>query len=260
MFVSSTNQQMRVLFLGTGAAINSTAMPTSLLLDGRILLDAGPGIAQQLLRAQVSLDEVEAVVITHLHGDHTFGLPFLLLEYLLRPRKNALQVHAPRGLHELVLKLLRLAYPDVDPQHVFACSGVVFADIVSRSSIVLGALSLSPIPVCHGDSEAYGFRVTKGELTLGFTGDTSRCESVTEILQDANIALVDVTTESGNVPGHMNLLDVAELIPVIKPSGLMVAVHRSNAFGVNLPAEIAFPTDLAELETTGSRWAWKKRS
>lgn len=95
--------QIRIVFLGTSAGMPSRSRnvaSVAVVMDGRVLLfDCGEGTQQQLMRAeQVRSGGIEAIFITHLHGDHLFGLPGLLSSLGLGGRRDPLTVYGPRGL------------------------------------------------------------------------------------------------------------------------------------------------------------------
>jgi len=98
--------QIRVVFLGTGAAAPTRTRNVSslaIVLDGDVLLfDAGEGTQHQLMRSTVRPGSIEAVLITHLHGDHLFGLPGLLATLGLNGRDRPLRLIGPPGLHHFV--------------------------------------------------------------------------------------------------------------------------------------------------------------
>lgn len=94
--------QVRVVFLGTGAGMPTRERNVASLavtLDGRTLLfDCGEGTQQQLLRAPVRPGAIDAIFITHLHGDHLFGLPGLLASLGMQSRTRPIAIYGPRGL------------------------------------------------------------------------------------------------------------------------------------------------------------------
>src|SRR5512142_1217514 len=94
--------QIRIVFLGTGAAAPTRQRNVSsvaAVLDGSVLLfDCGEATQHQLLRSAVRSGSLDAVFITHLHGDHLFGLPGLLATLGLNARSAPLTVYGPKGL------------------------------------------------------------------------------------------------------------------------------------------------------------------
>jgi len=102
--------QVRLAFLGTSAGTPSRErnLPAvALVMDGRALLfDCGEGTQQQLLRSSVRAGAIEAIFISHMHGDHLYGLPGLLSTMSLHGRTEPLAVFGP----ERVAQYLRGVY------------------------------------------------------------------------------------------------------------------------------------------------------
>lgn len=94
--------QIRIVFLGTGAAAPTRQRNVSsvaAVLDGSVLLfDCGEGTQHQLMRSAVRTGALEAIFVTHLHGDHLFGLPGLIATLGLNARSAPLTVYGPKGL------------------------------------------------------------------------------------------------------------------------------------------------------------------
>lgn len=97
---------MDLLFLGTSAAVPSRDRSTSCiaLREGSdiVLMDCGEGSQRQLMISPLSFMKVGAILITHLHGDHVFGLPGLIQTMGLSGRKEPLRVFGPAGIKKFV--------------------------------------------------------------------------------------------------------------------------------------------------------------
>src|SRR5438105_12117208 len=93
---------MRVIFLGTSAGAPTgerNVACVAVVLDGHALFfDCGEGTQQQLLRSNIRLGALEAIFITHLHGDHLYGLPGLIATLGLYSRCEPLHIYGPPGL------------------------------------------------------------------------------------------------------------------------------------------------------------------
>jgi ribonuclease Z len=99
----------QVVPLGTGSAIPTRhrgLSGTAVWREGRLLLfDCGEGTQFRLLAAGLNRSRLDAVFVTHLHGDHFFGLPGLLTSLALFGRERALTVVGPAGLQEALTAL-----------------------------------------------------------------------------------------------------------------------------------------------------------
>ncbi len=107
---------MELLFAGTGAGMPSRERNvTSIVLDlhdsthHSWLFDCGEGTQHQLLRTAVKLSRIDRIFITHLHGDHIFGLPGLLASRSMQGISQPLVVYGPPGIREFIDTSLRLS-------------------------------------------------------------------------------------------------------------------------------------------------------
>src|SRR5882724_6485131 len=113
---TSNGAHVTVTLLGTGDAFASCGRcQAGYLIDspaGRVLLEAGPGLLAALKKNDVATDSFDLLLISHLHGDHYGGLPFLILEYMWETkRKRMLTIAGPRQLEERTWRLMRTMFP-----------------------------------------------------------------------------------------------------------------------------------------------------
>jgi len=178
-----------ITFVGTAASVPTASRGTSstLVVRGgdRVLIDCGEGTQRQLLRSGLGLVDVDAILITHLHGDHYLGLPGLLKTYALRGRTEDLPLIGPPGLEALLGTLspvigrlpFRLDAHDAEPGTVREINGGRWAAFPTRHSVrSLGyALVEDPRPGMFDVTAATTLGVTPGPLF----GKLQRGESVT---------------------------------------------------------------------------------
>src|SRR5207244_12777391 len=98
-----------VTCLGTSAGMPTRARnvaSVAVTMDGRTLLfDCGEGTQQQLMNSAVRFGAIDAIFLTHLHGDHLFGLPGLLASMSLNARERPLALYGPAGIAEFMRAL-----------------------------------------------------------------------------------------------------------------------------------------------------------
>ena len=103
---------MKVTILGCYAATPRTLThPTSQVLEIKnhlFLIDCGEGTQVQLRKQKVRFSKINHIFISHLHGDHFFGLPGLVATFRLLVRVNPLHIYGPKGIKEAVTLLLKL--------------------------------------------------------------------------------------------------------------------------------------------------------
>jgi len=107
---------MRLIFLGTGAGLPSrTRNVSSILLDlmaengSAWLFDAGEGAQLQLMKTSVGVRKIRRIFISHLHGDHLFGLPGLLGSRSFQENTGPVDLYGPPGIEEYIESTLRLS-------------------------------------------------------------------------------------------------------------------------------------------------------
>ena len=150
---------MELFFLGTSAGVPTrTRNVTSILLDlqhptrsGLWMFDCGEGTQQQLLRTAAHPGKLDKIFITHLHGDHLFGLPGLLCSRSMAGNIQPLTIYGPPGIREFVETSLRISgsWTDYPLEIIEIKPGVVFKD--DAYTVTAAALN-HPV-------ECYGFRI-----------------------------------------------------------------------------------------------------
>ncbi len=98
---------MRIITLGTAGAVPTLRrnLPAvAVQREGDIFLfDCGEGTQMQMMKAKLSTFKVEAIFISHLHGDHVVGLPGLLMSLGQTPRQRPIFIYGPMGIKDYVL-------------------------------------------------------------------------------------------------------------------------------------------------------------
>jgi ribonuclease Z len=152
---------MELTFLGTGSAMptrqrNVSAVALRLPERRELwLFDCGEGTQHQLLRTPLRPPQIRRVFVSHLHGDHLYGLPGLLTSLSMLGVEAGIDVYGPRGLAEVVGVTLRSAHAGCTyPLTVHELAPGVVLDEGGRE----GALRVRCLPLEHGVA-CFGFRV-----------------------------------------------------------------------------------------------------
>ncbi|AEV19934.1 MULTISPECIES: ribonuclease Z [Geobacillus] len=154
---------MELLFLGTGAGVpakerNVSSVALQLLGErgATWLFDCGEATQHQILHTAIRPRRIEHIFITHLHGDHLFGLPGLLGSRSFQSGETPLTVFGPKGIRSFVETALAVSGTKLryELNIVEIDEGVIFDD--ERFSVIAKRLD-------HG-MPSYGFRVVEKDL------------------------------------------------------------------------------------------------
>jgi ribonuclease BN (tRNA processing enzyme) len=159
--------------------------------DARVLVDIGPGVVSQLV-GRHHPDELDTVVVSHLHADHMLDLVTLRYVYpwRARPADQRLRVILPPGSAD---QMLSLAKGVGSATHFETCFRLSEHD--GSTPLTFGSLRLTPIQTQHY-IPCWGFRIEADGRRLAYTADTAPCGGLTEIADDADLLLSEATLRS----------------------------------------------------------------
>ncbi len=229
---------MRLTVIGSSPAWpNPGGACSGYLLDGRLLLDCGPGVLAKL-REREPWPSVDAIVITHLHLDHWGDLIPWVWATLFGPgRKTRPALWLPPGsCEELRPILARLGSEDM-LERAFDV-----AEYEAGTSFTAAGVSVTALPVVHYSIDAYGFRA-EGERTVAYSGDSAPCDALTELARDADLFLCEATLERGALEGDdRGHMDGEEAIAVAAAAGAsrLVLTHRPHELALANGSELAY--------------------
>ncbi|HAO5755771.1 TPA: ribonuclease Z [Listeria monocytogenes] len=161
---------MELVFLGTGAGVpsrgrNVTSIALSMLNERNTiwLFDCGEATQHQIMRSQIKLSKLEKIFITHLHGDHIFGLPGLLSSRSFQGGESDLTIYGPVGITEYVETSLRLSGTRLTYKIIFneIEPGLIFED--KMFSITVDELD-------HG-LRSFGYRIVEKDKPGALNAD-----------------------------------------------------------------------------------------
>lgn len=140
---------MILTILGCHSATPRTnARPSSQVLEmkGRLfLIDCGEGTQTALRNANVKFSRIKHIFISHLHGDHFFGLPGLVSTFQLLGRETDLHIYGPKGIKEAILLLLKLG-------GAWSSFQLIFHELDSKDSELIfedEKVTVNTIPLRH---------------------------------------------------------------------------------------------------------------
>ena len=163
---------MKINIIGSGS-IGSGVMSASYLIDDHILVDVPNGVIKYLKHLNYDILHIDTILITHLHGDHFFDLPFLMLGKYFNHDKTLMKVICPYGTVRKLKYLFRLGFP-YDFRKVMNSINIEFIEHKSRSHTQLGEYLIESRNVKHGKIKpAFGYVIHKEGKKLDFQGTLS---------------------------------------------------------------------------------------
>lgn len=204
--------------LGSGDAFASGGRLQSGYVLGaggwRALLDAGPTTLAALARTGTAPDAIDAVFISHLHGDHYAGLPFLLLDALVaHPRRGPLGVYGPPELETSTFAVLELLYPTI-AERVRERVPVRFAplnpgDVVEvaapGSKLQARGCRVTAFEVPHATAlTCLAFRFELEDRVVAYSGDTAWTPALPHLAAGADLFVCEATLRDDPTPTHLS--------------------------------------------------------
>ena len=238
-----------VVLLGTGVPRpdpEASGPATALVVGARVfLVDAGPGVERRLAAAHLPVDGVTALFVTHLHSDHTLGLPDLIFTSWVMGRKTPLAAYGPHGLRAMTGHILAAWAEDIDVRTnglEKRTPGGYRVDVHEIEPGVVydsGGVRVTAFRVEHGTwREAYGYRFDTPGRSVVVSGDTKPSENLVRVAAGADVLVHEVypaartapnATESAAWPSYMHDfhtsdVEVGQLAARIRPK-LVILTH-----------------------------------
>lgn len=174
-----------------------------------LLLECGPTVLQGLKRAGHDPARLDCVLVSHLHGDHFGGIPFLFMEYRYQtPRTRPLGVYGPAGLRERVDDLFSALYRGIaaseEPYEV------TYGEVRPGTAFRLGDVLVEPFGVEHvPELTCVGYRVTAEGKTICFSGDSTWGPELKAAADGADLFLCECSTYDTQLEIHVSYPEVA---------------------------------------------------
>ena len=222
---------LNLTFFGSGDAWGSGGRDQTCVgvafASGTVLIDCGASALASMKRAGTSPNEIDAILVTHLHGDHFGGLPFFLLEsHFMSRRERPLVVAGPPGLEERVLQVLELFFPGTAAMQLRF--PLEFRVIRDREPTTIAGLETTAYTVVHASgAPPYAYRVTVLDKTIAVTGDTEWTDALLEVARDADLLICEAYTFERKLRYHLNVQTIVDRLPDLG-ARRVVLTHMSD--------------------------------
>lgn len=251
--VSSAKTQ--VVFLGTGTPLpdpQRDGPAAAVVVNGTAyIVDTGVGVVRRAAAAYgkgiaaLRPRDLRIAFLTHLHSDHTLGLPDLMITPWIMGRKEPLELYGPPGTQQMVDRILGAYEVDRETrieglEHSNSTGWKVNVHEIKPGVVFKDAnVTVTAFPVRHGTIAALGYRFSTPDRTVVFLGDTAPTEAIAENCRECDVLVAEVYTKASFdliSPGwqryrsafHMSTQELGAIASKAKPR-LLVLSHRGNA-------------------------------
>jgi len=247
-WAQAPTSRTKVVFLGTGVPNPSperSGPATAIVVDDRVyLVDAGAGVMRRASAAarttpQVSPAKIETAFITHLHSDHTIGLPDLIFTGWMMGRKK-LAVYGPSGTAAMTQHVLAAWDADIE----IRTQGLEhrWPLVVNSKDVDPGVIykdekvTVTAFLVAHGSwKQAFGYRFQTPDRVIVISGDTSPTDEIARQCNGCDLLIHETYSPTSLVPSmpdwktyrakyHTSTEELAELATLAKQK-LLVVYH-----------------------------------
>jgi ribonuclease BN (tRNA processing enzyme) len=221
---------VRFRFLGCGDAFASGGrLQACFHLEGGaepMLIDCGATTLVALKRERIDPASIGCVALSHLHGDHFAGLPWLILDGQFADRTRPLLIGGPPGTEHRFGQAFEALYPGaVSVKRPFK---IRIVELAERAQCELGPAVVTPFEVVHSSgAPSYALRVEYGGKLIAYSGDTEWTDSLLDVARGADLFVCECNYFDKQVPGHLDYQTLASHRPRLE-CGRLVLTHMSE--------------------------------
>lgn len=196
---------MEIIFLGVGEAFDEETPNTSILVRVKpgkeqvtLLLDCGFSVPSQFWKLRLKADELDGVWISHFHGDHTLGLPALLVRFWEERRRRALTIIGQKGIEDYFHQLIDIAYHGFEDRLKFPIS---FIELEPNMNVEIFDLTLAAAENNHSRRDL-AVKIKDKRNAIYYSGDGSPTTEGLTLAAGCDLMIQESFHPDVEIPGH----------------------------------------------------------
>jgi ribonuclease BN (tRNA processing enzyme) len=199
---------VKVRFLGSGDAFGSGGRFQTCIHfhagASQLLLDCGASSLIAMRRFGVDPQAIDAVILSHLHGDHFGGVPFLVLDGQFKRRTRPLVVAGPPGVEARVRQAMEVFFPG--STRIERKFETRFVELADRMAVPVGPVSVTGFEVSHASgAPPFALRVVGEGRVVAYSGDTEWTENLIDAARGADLFIAEALFYDRRVKYHLDL-------------------------------------------------------
>ncbi|PKL17424.1 MAG: hypothetical protein CVV49_11070 [Spirochaetae bacterium HGW-Spirochaetae-5] len=230
---------MQIRILGNGGAVNDGLPYNSFIADNYFLVETPPDIMNSLFREKTDLSAIRVIYISHFHGDHYFGLPFLILRLFFNSAGQSMnfkiRILGPPGIKNRSKEICRLALSENHPVNSWIDDNFIFDELEADGRIHIENDSYLKVFSMNHFTETYGFSFFKNyRIIFSYFADTIWSdELISQIKLFPQIIITDLNGEPSDPQKiHLSEEDLIEKgIPHSKGKIMFYGTHIKKQKG-----------------------------
>jgi ribonuclease BN (tRNA processing enzyme) len=198
----------RVRFVGSGDSFgNGGRFQTCILVDGdgvRFAIDFGTSSLIALHQQGIEHNSIDAVLLTHLHGDHCGGVPFMLMDAMLGARRSRpLTIAGPRDTRARMDTLAEALFPGSNV--MMPKFPLEYVEMEIGRANAVGRLRVTPYPAKHTpQTNPTSLRVQFGDTVIAYTGDGEWTDAMAGMGEGADLVIAECYYYDKPIKWHLN--------------------------------------------------------
>jgi ribonuclease BN (tRNA processing enzyme) len=217
---------MRLTIIGSGDAFGSGGrFNTCFLIEAlekKVLLDFGASSLVAMKSRQIDPNAIDGIFLSHLHGDHFGGLPFLLLDFqFLARRERPITISGPPGTRERLNGAMEVFFPGSSKtKWRFALE---VSEVTPNIPDEFLGLAVTTTEVVHfSGAPSTAVRLSDGRKTLAYSGDTQWTDALFKVADGADLFITECYDYERDLSGHINWATLLAKLPQFKARKIML--------------------------------------
>lgn len=173
-----------------------------------VMLDCGASTSTAMKKQNLSEADVDVILITHLHGDHFGGLPFLLCEIVaMNRRMKPLAIIGPEGLKKRTIDSLDCLYPGIELE---GGPTVMFHSYSTGFRFLHDDISITPYRAIHSEgTNPHMLRIEWNGIVVAYTGDTQWTDDIIPLSDGADLFICEASAFRKPAYNHLSVEELS---------------------------------------------------